>query len=140
MIIVKKNAFLGVAVAATSLMMSMSSAWAISSCWQASDPPGCWLQCTFGGPCQLDSVSSSGSAIQAELPNAKTEVSQKFTATLKNLGKADVDGFEKSRDVYREIGGQTCKPEQLVAVMTDAVGQGKDHMAAANTVAKTCFK
>lgn len=140
MIIVKKKAFMGVAVAATSLMMSMSSAWAIGSCWQASDPPGCWLQCTFGGPCPLDSIAGSGSAIQAELPGAKTEVSQKFTATLKNLGKPDVDGFKKSREAYREIGGQTCKPEQLVAVMTDAVGQAKDHMAAAGTVAKTCFK
>ncbi|MBT2132247.1 hypothetical protein [Aliiroseovarius lamellibrachiae] len=135
-----KRTFFGGVIAATSLMMSMSSAWAITSCWQASDPPGCWLQCTFGGPCPLESVAGEGAAIEVELPNPETGASHEFARTLKDIGKIDVDGFKKSRDAYRKIGAQTCKPQELVEVMTKAVGQGKGHMAAAGAVAKNCFK
>ncbi len=135
-----KRTVLGGVIAATSLMMSMSSAWAITSCWQAADPPGCWLQCTFDGPCPLESIAAEGSAIEVQVPGAKTQISQEFAETLKGLGKVDVSGLKKSRSTYRKIGAQTCKPQELVEVMTKAVGQGKGHMAAAGIVAKSCFK
>lgn len=136
----KQKVLISAAVISTSLMMSVSSAWAITSCWQASDPPGCWLQCTFGGPCPLESVSQVSTAIEFKLPKADSEASQHFGEVLKKREGPSLKEINRSREMYGKVSGQTCKPEQLLAVMTKAVDQSKDHLGAAQIVAKSCLK
>jgi hypothetical protein len=121
------------AIALAGMMALPTSAFAITSCWQASDPPGCWLQCTFGGPCPLESISGEAVAeIEFKLPSAKTEMSQKVSERLKKMAKMDKDSLMRSRKMFAgSTLVQTCEPEKLLGVIGETASPMK--------VADACF-
>ena len=129
------------AVMAASLFVSASSAMAITSCWDAPDPPGCTLQCWFGGPCPLEQVRAKGPVIGFKLPDGSGKGAEEFRAALL---KFDPIKGETVNTIRKEFSGrvktQTCAPDDLLDVLTKAVSTSKEHRQAAAMVAKACFK
>lgn len=129
------------AVMAAGLIGSASSALAITSCWEAADPPGCTLQCWFGGPCPLDQIKARGPEIGFKLPQGATKGTAEFYAGLKSLGPIKAEALTSIRKEFSDRPKtQTCAPDDLLGVMTKAVSTSKDHRQAAEMVAKTCLK
>lgn len=94
-----------------------SQAMAVSSCWYTWDPIGCWLQCTFGGPCEVDSIASEGAIVVGiQLPSPKSEAYKKVAGSLSKQLKSPPESkkFMRPNDLK-----QVCKPEELLSVVDD---------------------
>ncbi|MGL1921309.1 MAG: hypothetical protein OCD03_09785 [Hyphomicrobiales bacterium] len=111
----KKIKTMVLAVAAITGLMG-TSASAASSCWSTWDPVGCWLQCTFNGPCPV-SASAGAFETDIELPSPKTEEYQSVAKKLIANVKLDKDTLMKSREWVKGPMKQTCKPEELLQVI-----------------------
>jgi len=121
------------AIAIAGMMALPTSVLAATSCWTTADPPGCWLQCTFGGPCPLESISGKAVAeIDFKLPSAKSEMSQKVSKRLQEAAKMDKDSLMRSREMFAGSSlVQVCEPEKLLGVIGETASPMK--------VADACF-
>jgi len=101
-----------------------SPAFAITSCWQASDPIGCWLQCNLGGPCEIEWYGSvMNNRIEISLPNSKSDAYREVSKELKEkFGTKNSKGKMSNEWVVAKLNKkstlvQTCSPEKLLAVI-----------------------
>lgn len=120
--------------AATFIAMTPTPAHAATSCWGTSDPPGCWLQCSFGGPCPLEKVKvrEGFENVRYKLLSQRSEAYQQALESMKKRSKMDAESFNRNRVELKRPLRQICEPEKLLAVMGETLSPRK--------VAGTCFK
>ena len=105
-----------------SILFTSTSAIAIESCWEASDPVGCAIQCAVMGegnyPCPVGSASKGKISIEIRLPSSKTEEYKKVKESL--VSQIKKAGLKKRGKPLTDVSlKQICSSKELLSVVKE---------------------
>jgi len=124
------------AAMAVGILGFATPSFAINSCWQASDPPGCWLQCNFGGPCPVPwYVNARYENVNYNLNNSNSKLYKEVVSIIKKDAKKDKRA--KSKKALKVKKGvtlyQTCSANKLLETI-------KKYHNKPDVVKQKCFR